>query len=167
MTLSNFQIEYLCEYLKVNLIVCILQDDLEMIDEIHDGGYVINYGTEKNGGTHWVCFYKRDDNVFHFDSFGAIYSTDVKKYISSVKNKGFNQWIVQDINDDHCGFYCVAFLHYIQNYDGYFFNGCNDFINYFKDDTTKNLGILKIMFKRLIKQKDLYKFDKVIYDKIK
>ena len=167
MSLSNLQIEYLCKYLKVNLIACILQDELEFIDVIDDGGYVINYGNEKNGGTHWVCFYKTHDCVFFFDSFGAIYSGDIKKYINSVKNKGYNQWIIQDLNDDHCGFYCVAFLHFIQNHDGYFFEGCNNFINYFKDDTTKNLGILKIMYRRLIKNKDLYKFEKEIYDKIK
>jgi hypothetical protein len=169
MSLSNIEVEYLCKYLKIPLVSCCLQDEIINLN-VKDGGYIINYGNRENGGTHYVAFYIFENYCFLFDSFGAPFDSDVLKFVDKIKNKAYNQWIIQDIKDDHCGFYCVAFLFYAYNFailPNQLFKVSNFFINNFKTTSEKNLNILKALFKPLIKDKDISRFDKSIYNKIK
>lgn len=171
MSLSNLEVEYLCKYLKVNLIACCLQEDLKNM-ELTMGGYVINYGTQNNGGTHYVALYYDGDYVFCFDSFGAPFDTDVLKFIENVKHKAYNPLIIQDLDDDHCGFYCVAFLNYVERgfneliYDDKrnLFLRTNTFLSFFREEN--NLSILKSMFKKWIKPQDIKYFNKTLISKI-
>ena len=168
MSLTNIEIEYLAKYLKIPLITCCLQEELTNF-KIQNGGYIINYGNRENGGTHYVAFYIYDDYCMLFDSFGAPFDSDVLKFVSNVKHKAYNEWIIQDINDDHCGFYCILFIYYASqiNQSKQLFKISNDFINYFVTDSYQNLPILKLLFKPLIKPQDISKFNKNIYNKIK
>ena len=167
MALSNIDVEYLCKYLKVPLVTCCLQEELKT-KKLIDGGYVINYGTFENGGTHYVSFYKSGDYVMLFDSFGAPFDSDILAFVSNVTNKAYNQFIIQNINDDHCGFYCIAFLFYASKVQpSQLFKMSNNFISVFESDSEKNLPILKSIFASLINTKDIPRFDKSIYNKIK
>jgi hypothetical protein len=167
MSLTNTEIEYLCTYLKIPLVACCLQHELETM-KVKDGGYVINYGSYENGGTHYIALYKMGDSCVVFDSFGAPIDLTVLHFIRSVKNKAYNEWIIQDVNDDHCGFYCCAFLYYCMqstNPDQLIPNA-NNFINLFESEN--NLERLKIIFnKYIINPAHIPYFDKNIYKKIK
>ena len=33
---------------------------------------IINLGSFFSSGTHWTCYYKVDDKVYNFDSFGDV-----------------------------------------------------------------------------------------------
>lgn len=166
MSLTNSEIEYLCTYLKIPLNACCLQHELETM-KVKDGGYIINYGTFENGGTHYIALYKMKDYCVIFDSFGAPIDLTVLNFVRDVKNKGYNNWIIQDIKDDHCGFYCVAFLYccMFTTKPDQLIQNANNFINLFESDN--NLPRLKTIFKYLINPADIQFFDKNIYNKIK
>jgi hypothetical protein len=166
MSLNNLEVEYICNYLQIPLIACCLQDELKNI-KLQNGGYVINYGTVENGGTHYVSVFISGDYAFCFDSFGAPFDSDVLLFIKPIKYKAYNQWIIQDLEDDHCGWYCIGFIFYAYRsaQPSQLFKTVNNFINRFNSDN--NLPILKNIFASLIKPQDIPYFNKSIYKKIK
>jgi hypothetical protein len=151
MSLTNFEVEHIAKLLKIKHFHGVyLQDDLKAIkDKNKDGSYIINYGTLKNGGTHYICVLVYGDAVFHFDSFGATYSDDVSDFIANKKYKAFNQHIIQDLDSSLCGWYCLFLIYYVQNKKDKkmtFFQKCNDYVNLFNDDSRKNSPILRQLF---------------------
>ena len=168
MSLNNLEVEYLCKYLKIPLVTCCLQSELKDI-KLQNGGYVINYGNVENGGTHYVSFYVSDNYCFMFDSFGAPFDSDILSFVKPIRIKAYNQWIIQDLNDDHCGFYCIAFIFYASKCrPDQLFKTSNNFISLFDSSTINNLPILKNIFNHnLINPKDIININKNIYNKIK
>jgi len=69
--------------------------------------------------------------------------------ISFVKQKpnikfGYNNFIIQDLESEKCGFYCIAFLLFLnQSKNKDIYKATNDFIQLFKDNTLENDEILK------------------------
>ena len=96
--------------------------------------------------------YIRYRNVF-FDSFGCVPAIEVIEFIrrSKLKSYGYNNWIIQDLHSQFCGFFCLAFFIYIKKplKEQNFITLSNDFVNMFVDNTKKNDAILKEFFKQL------------------
>jgi hypothetical protein len=90
MALTNHEGEHISKLLKIkNFHGVYLQEDMKNIkDKAKDGSYIINYGTLKNGGTHYVALLMYGTAAFHFDSFGATYSTDIEDFIKGKPNIG-------------------------------------------------------------------------------
>ena len=88
--------------------------------------YIINldnaFDTEgqRNGGTHWVCFqvvrYPNDKcEAIYFDSYGFPPPEIIKKRVKDNFDVSlpFTKVDIQSLASDMCGWYCLAFLHFI------------------------------------------------------
>ena len=146
--LSNFDIEKLCKFYRLPLIAICMKNELPMA--VKDGCYIINMQSSTQGnGTHWIALYVFKLNAFYFDSFGALPPNEVMAFIK--RRQGchlfYNNWIIQDLKSDACGWYCIAFLTFLhQNRNKNLQQVFNEFTNNFHDDTTKNDEILKYFF---------------------
>ena len=103
----------------------------------------------QGNGTHWVALYVHKSNAFYFDSFGALPPNEIMAFVKQRKgcHLYYNNWIIQDLKSDACGWYCIAFLIYMhQNRNKDLKEVFNEFSNNFLDDTAKNDEILKSFF---------------------
>lgn len=72
---------------------------------------LINLDSKNGPGTHWVCYVKRGNNVFYFDSFGDLRPPkELIKYLGDSVNIQYNYQRVQKYNTFNCGHLCVEFL---------------------------------------------------------
>ena len=112
MSLTNFDIIDLCKNLNINLIQCCPKNAL--IGKPQNGAYIVNLNNVGESGSHWVCFFIRNKHCVYFDSFGCICPPAVSQFLMKSKIKTiYNVSDVQNINDSHCGYYCVAFYYFI------------------------------------------------------
>jgi hypothetical protein len=86
----------------------------QLPDKLERGSYVINLAssTDRNGGTHWVCLYYTPNFSNYYDSYGFIAPLEVQKKITPYM---YNDLEIQDKDSTACGFYCVAFMLYLNN----------------------------------------------------
>ena len=143
MTLTNIDLENLCQLYKINLIQCCGKDGL--IGKPQNGSYIINLNNCDQKGQHWTCFYIRDDHCAYWDSFGCICPYNVSKFLKQLHiHLAFNIDQIQDIDDDHCGYYSIAFLYYMTNHKGKLSYLLNQFNSMFDRKNIKhNAGILQ------------------------
>lgn len=161
---------------------------LEMIsfkDELpkklkYNRSYIINLDNsvdeegKKNEGTHWTCLQVnkypdgRVEPIF-FDPYGAPPSESVKKFVQDNTGKKLPHTTkdVQSLMNNACGYYCLAFLHFInvwEHKDKELYNNVENFMTMFDDlntsiDWKKNEYILKMFFqpkdKKLRKEIDV------------
>ena len=74
---------------------------------------VINLDKAKGKGTHWVCFFRQNDNKgFYMDSYGmAPYIKPIKKFVKeNCTYLWYNNITLQGLNSETCGMYCIVFL---------------------------------------------------------
>ena len=147
--LSNFDIEKICKFYRLPLIAICMKNELPT--KVKDGCYIIiNMQSSTQGtGTHWVALYVHKSNAFYFDSFGALPPNEIMAFVKQRKgcHLYYNNWIIQDLKSDACGWYCIAFLIYMhQNRNRDLKEVYNEFSNNFVDDTAKNDEILKSFF---------------------
>ena len=76
-----------------------------------DKGFV-NIDNGSMGGTHWTCFYIKDNKSYYFDSFGG----QPDKYLLNQLPKPiiYHKYKIQDINSKLCGSYCLYFFYLIE-----------------------------------------------------
>ena len=60
------------------------------------------------GGSHWSCFYIKDNKSFYFDGFGTSLDNFLFKQIP--KPVICHNYKIQDINSNLCGSYCLFFF---------------------------------------------------------
>ena len=70
---------------------------------------VVNLDKSENVGTHWICYYKQNDNAFIFDSFGGEPPTELIRYLKHVKIY-YNDDRIQDFDQIICGHVCITML---------------------------------------------------------
>ena len=151
--LSNFQINSIANDLKIKLPLnhILMKNELK---EPQIGNYVINLQSTFQGkGTHWTCLIIEKDDMFFFDLFGAPPSKEVIVFCKKRKDKHlyYNNSIIQDLQSELCGFYCLGLLFYNKLYRTRFtsLNGCcNSFINLFENETKNNADILNDFFQK-------------------
>ena len=111
----------------------------QLPDKLERGSYIINLQSSKEGnGTHWACLYYTPNFSNYYDSYGFIAPLEVQKKIIPYM---YNDLEIQDIDSTACGFYCVAFVLYLNkkmNIEKAFM----EFINLFGKDTERNEAIL-------------------------
>lgn len=113
-------------------------------------GYIINLDNSYNTGTHWVALYIDDMNACYFDPFGEECPLSVYKFCKG-KTLITSNYVIQNLNQQVCGYYCLAFLHYMNfNKNKNIRYKLNNFIKPFDlDDTTKNDDILQQYLKNI------------------
>jgi len=157
MSITNYQLLDLCKYYKIPTHGVYMKDELKNIPPMN-GNYFINLDSSSSGknGTHWTALILNDKlgNVF-FDSFGCIPSIEVIEFIrrSKLKTYGYNNWIIQDLHSEFCGFFCLGLFIYLKKQ----FKGqntitlVNDYVNMFVNNTKQNDAILKDFFMNVSK----------------
>ena len=81
-----------------------------------DRGFV-NIDNGSTGGSHWTCFYIKDNKSFYFDSFGGQPDKFLPKQLS--KPILYHNYKIQDINSKLCGSYCLYFFYLIESMNYY------------------------------------------------
>ncbi len=164
--LTNFQIIKLAPKMGINIRGVYFKDELELNDLEVNKSYVINLSDEedeqgsRNAGTHWTCLHitKCQGKItpFYFDSYGVGPPEDIKKIVEKRFKKKINYTTknVQSLMSDACGWFCLAYLHFINkfyNRTGNIFSDSALFLDLFEDldksvDWKKNEFILKLFF---------------------
>ena len=148
--LSNFDLEDISKTYNVPLVSVCMKDELP--NKVVNGNYIINLESSTAGqGTHWCSLIIKNDDAYFQDSFGAPPSQEIINFIK--KRKGcklaFNNFIIQDLKSDFCGYYCIALLIYMKKHltnSKSLIDVANNFVNGFFDDTKENNEILKSFF---------------------
>ncbi len=165
--LNNFQIIELAEKMNIPLEGVYFKDSVEVSDLKVGKSYVINLenefdddGKSRNGGSHWTCFHIGKHNgevcIIYFDSYGVSPPENLKKIIKAKYGKKINYLTknVQSLMSDCCGWFCLAYLHFINafyNRTGDLFSDSAIFLDLFEDldlsvDFKKNEHMLKLFF---------------------
>lgn len=165
--LTNTQIEDLAQRMKVPLEFCGFKSELPKKLKTNRS-YIINLDDEedegtgiKSSGTHWTCFQVMEypnnkKEAIYMDSYGSPPPEIVKKLVMS--NFGlkipYNTKDIQSLMNQACGWYCLAFLHFINAFPQRSKNlywDTETFLDMFEDlnksvDWKKNEYILKMFF---------------------
>lgn len=133
--LSNHQIDDAlkhCTHYKG----CFVKDELPKLTK---GFYVINL----DGTSHWTVLYKDTDD-YYFDAFGFPAPEEVEDKIGQYY---WNKTDIQDIDTTSCGYYCIAFIKFMNNK----LNPAQRFSTFISlfDDPEKNEKILKVLLDHL------------------
>jgi hypothetical protein len=135
-TLTNSDLYSICIKLKLRLVGVFMKDELE--DNLKEGNYIINLENSNQSGSHWCTFIKDKDNIFYYDSFGVVPPQNI--YDISVKNN-LNLFYIdkhdQNLNATSCGWWCIAFLYYMNTTKGVMLNNMKKFDKNFNNKNRK------------------------------
>ena len=157
--LSNIQIEKQMRNMKIPLNYCGFKDLIPKAKNVNNWFGIINLDSSKPniindpvGGTHWLGLVIINSNAFYFDSFGYDCPIEIMNFVKSCKPKhyGYNNFDIQNINDEHCGYYSMSFIKWMyDNHAKYpnIYDCANDYINKFDTNTKNNLNILRTLIK--------------------
>jgi hypothetical protein len=149
--ITNYDLEKMAKSYNIELTGVYMKDQLDNLP-INDGNYIINLDNEKGIGTHWTALHIRDKQAIYFDSFGCVPPLNVINFVKqrSKPKLGYNNFIIQDLKSDACGFHCIAFFLFLsQSKNKNIYKSTDDFIKMFEDDTLKNEATLKKIFKNI------------------
>ena len=136
--LSNFDIVGILRSQAVGNFKGVFMKD-ELPSQLERGSYIVNLQSSNEGnGTHWTAFYYTDTFSYYFDAYGFIAPLEVQDKIIPYT---YNDEEIQDIDSTACGYYCVAFVLYLDrkmNIERAF----REFIHLFGKDTERNERIL-------------------------
>ena len=182
MTLSNHDLIRLARKYSIPLDSVVSKDMLDRLP--HEDNIIINLQDlfnddgSTNGGTHWVTLsYIPKYNTFvYFDSYGITPPSDVVTYAYRVKSKStliYNTTQIQRITTTTCGWYCLAFIQYIDTHKHYTpTSALNRFINEFdrvggngEADLIRSNQTLKRMFRWLWKKINIQFNHYIVYCK--
>ena len=164
--LTDYQMKELADKMDIPLVGCYFKDTLPSLE--YNKAYVVNLEDEYddngmlNQGSHWTCFQiqKYPNGVvegIYFDPTGVAPPLDViKAYKKLTKKEHFpyNTKDIQSCLNNACGWYCLAFIHYINAFSHRSKNLYDDtdvFLSFFDDlnksiDFKKNEYILRQFF---------------------
>ena len=149
--LSNFDLEDIADKMKLDLIGVFSKDVLP--SERVAGSYIINLQDQNDGnGTHWTAFKIFDNGkCCYFDSFGMPMPPDVNKFLMKFKPVATNNRTIQDVKSDKCGYFCIAFIDYFNNFNTKnqdVFEAYDDFLNCFSNNDKSNDKIVLELLKK-------------------
>lgn len=162
--LTDRELKYLFKLFHIKCKGIYLKDQLTN-QKINPGFYIYNLDSRSDPvqqnslGTHWSCSVGNPTNVFYFDSYGVVPPQEIDDFMKLRYEKyAYNNYIIQGIEAESCGHYCLAFALFIKENQrkGSFYVICNDFINMFEDDTKKNDLILRKYLETIAKKKNIY-----------
>ncbi len=77
---------------------------------------IINLDTTSGPGTHWTAYYKKDKDVYYFDSYGNLPPPiELIMYLGSDCNIYYNYKTYQRYGTVICGQLCLKFLYNMFN----------------------------------------------------
>ena len=164
MSLTDTQIKDLAKRMRVPLTFIGFKDELKGRKIKYNKSYIINMEDEfdedgeRNQGSHYTCFqvnkYPNDKTEgLYFDSFGMPPPTIVEEFCGMKLPYATKD--IQSLMNSACGWYCLAFLHYINSAEsrsGDLYHDAGEFTDIFDDlskscDHLKNEFLLKNFFR--------------------
>jgi len=162
MSLTDIQIRDLAKRMNVPLVFCGFKDELKGKLK-YNKSYIINMENEfdkdgeRNSGSHYTCFQVNKypngkcEGVY-FDSFGQPPPKIVEQFAGKLP---YCDKDIQSLMNSACGWYCLAFLHFINASPykaGHIYTDASVFTDMFDDlnkstDHLKNEYILKHFFR--------------------
>jgi hypothetical protein len=162
--LNDDQIISLASKMGIPLERCCFKSQLKEEPLEYNRSYVVNFDDEYdevgglNRGSHWVCFQVNKypngkTEGIYFDPYGIGIPKTIKDFTGNIPH---TQKDVQGVLGEVCGYFCLAFLHWINAYAGRtkdLHTDANQFLEFFldlnkKDDLAKqNEYILKQFFR--------------------
>ena len=135
-TLSNSDLYSICIKLKLKLNGIYMKDEIP--SDLKEGNYIINLQNSYENGSHWTCFIKDKNDIFYYDSFGVVMPQNAYDiFIKNSKNLYYIDKYDQDLNATSCGWYCIAFLFYMNNTKGPMLNNMKKFDKKFNNKNRK------------------------------
>ena len=164
--LSDIEVRDLARRMSVPLVFCSFKDNLARETLQYNKGYIVNMESttdpetgKQQEGSHYVCFQcnrypSGEKQCIYFDSYGMPPPEEVKQFCEGVKVH-FNTKDIQSLMADCCGYYCLAFLHFINacpQRTGHLFADSEAFTDLFLDlnksnDHKHNEWVLKHFFR--------------------
>ena len=88
-----------------------MRDTLPKVPWVNELG-IVNLQTSKQSGSHWLCYIKRRNYIFYFNSFGNLQAPEELIKYFRPRNKLFfyNKHCFQSYNSKQCGQYSLNFL---------------------------------------------------------
>ena len=164
MSLTDTQIFDLAKRMKIPLVFCGFKDELLENKLQYNKSYIINMENEfdedgeRNSGSHYTCFQVNKyangkTQGLYFDSFGIAPPQVVEDFIGN--KLPYSTKDIQSLMNSACGWYCLAFLHFINSSEsrtGDLYTDGGQFTDLFDDlavskDHLKNEFILKHFFR--------------------
>ncbi len=106
-TLSNSDLYSICIKLKLKL------NGIYMKDEIPT-----DLNSYENG-SHWTCFIKDKNNVYYYDSFGVVMPQNAYDiFVKNVDDIFYVDKNDQFLDSTSCGWWCIAFLYFMNTTKG-------------------------------------------------
>ena len=85
--------------------------------KIYSVNAFVNIDNGSMGGTHWTCFYVKNNKSYYFDRFGG---HPDKFLLNQIPKPIINHnYKIQDINSKLCGSYCLYFFYLIERMNYY------------------------------------------------
>jgi hypothetical protein len=168
MSLTDTQIWDLAKRMDVPLVFCGFKDELKTEKKIqYNKSYIINMENEfdedgqRNQGSHYTCFQVnkypngRKEGLY-FDSFGMPPPQIVEDFCGMKMPYATKD--IQSLMNSACGWYCLAFLHFINSSEsrtGDLYTDASIFTDMF-DDLNKSCDHLKneFLLKHFFRNKD-------------
>ena len=144
--LSNIELKNLSKIYAIKVDYIGYKDTMPNIKSKSNYGAIINIDNSNPddfnpNGSHWTCLIIKNNICIYFDSFGLGETIETMNFINkqNVKHYGYNNVQIQDIKDDHCGYYCIALLLFVKNnYSNNLIDTINNFIDLFDKINVKN-----------------------------
>lgn len=137
MSQTNIDLLEISKKIGLPLIGVFTKDELQDIKK-KDGNYILNLNNSDQSGSHWTCFCIEGNRTYYFDSFGFPAPKELRRF-----NKDeyfYSDKQIQNINSTVCGYYCIAFLIYMNGSPR--LSRFQQFLDMFSDDPKKNRKIL-------------------------
>lgn len=148
--LSDVDIRILAKMFGINLIDVCFKSKLNNM-KIQSGSYVLNMDRDDIAGSHWICLYVKGKRAIYYDSFGEEAPLEIINFCKRGNVKLLmNYFHIQDIKCTACGYYTLAFLHWMtlhKTVSQYYLNMFNKIFDF---DTTKNKLILQKYIKSIV-----------------
>jgi len=99
-----------------------MRDELRKSTRQDNECMIINTDHSLNAGTHWTSLFVKNGVSFYFDSFGFPPPLEVIAYCAkgTQKDRFYNTFSIQKINEVICGHLCIYVLHRMSNGDNFY-----------------------------------------------
>ena len=91
---------------------CVMDDELPAESRTaREECRIVNLQDSDENGSHWVCYFKKGELKYYFDSYGLDPSNEVHNYLKSPIISSTYQ--IQKMGTTICGQYCLYVLYYL------------------------------------------------------
>ena len=154
--LTNFEIDELAKKMRIDCIEgCYFKDELKYEKVKDNKAWIVNLASsdDNNDRTHWCILYNQINDKtkkrewIWFDSYAVIPPTDVMQF-TKLKFIPYNSKQLQTMENDACGFWCLAFIYWLTKYEyrtKNLYDDVESFMSMF-DDNKESIDIIKNEF---------------------